>query len=135
MRATNLLDCNDNAGSPAKVMPWPESNNQGLYHDQGSQHFTDRENVLQHTDCWLSMNPPDDRDISLYQNYYENNSSNICVAHYPASNHNTLHANVYVAPGSEWPAAAKAIMSNAGLSSRFAMPPTVSSSSDRKSYR
>ena len=88
-------------------------------------------NALQHTDCRLSMDPPDGRDVLLDQNYYENNSSDICVAKYPASNNNTYQENVYVAPGSEWlpAAAAKRIILNVGLTStssssaRFAMPP------------
>lgn len=104
-------------------MPWPLSNNQGIYHDQGSAHFVDRHNVLANTDCWLSMNPPEDRDIFLDENFYQNNSSEICVAKYPASSNNTYSKNVYVAPGSEWPAAAKAIMANAGISPKFAPPP------------
>jgi|EP01046_Picozoa_sp_COSAG06_P051273 hypothetical protein len=52
-------------------------------------------------------------------------SSDICVAKYPVASNNTYRGNVYVAPGSEWPAAAKALMSNAGLSSRYATPPTA----------
>ena len=85
-------------GSPSKVMPWPLSNNQvsghpsapdlctpfrlptgrcaqALYHDQGSAGFVDSYNVLQHTDCWLSMNPPDDHDITLRRNFHDGNYS------------------------------------------------------------
>ena len=90
-------------GSPSKVMPWPFSNNQvgtpapltcalltcallfvstgrcaqALYHDQGSAGFVDSYNVLQHTDCWLSMNPPDDHDITLRRNFHDGNYSTV----------------------------------------------------------
>ena len=84
-------------GSPSKVMPWPLTNNQvglppilkcsspfrllaglcaqALYHDQGSAGFVDSYNVLQHTDCWLSMNPPDDHNITLMRNFHDGNYS------------------------------------------------------------
>ena len=50
---------------------------QALYHDQGSAGFVDSYNVLQHTDCWLSMNPPDDHEITLRRNFHDGNYSTV----------------------------------------------------------
>ena len=124
------LEGNWMVGDPAKLQPWPLANNQGLYHDQGSSGFLDTRNVIQQTDCWLSMNPPSDRNINVTGNWIDGNendtiASTICVALTPSE---TLQNNVKVKRGTKdvlWPAPARAAMANAGLTSRFPLPPAL----------
>ena len=124
------LEGNWMVGDPAKLQPWPLANNQGIYHDQGSTGFLDTRNVIQQTDCWLSMNPPSDQNINVSGNFIDGNendtiASTICVALTPTE---TVQNNVKVKRGTKdslWPAAARAVMANAGLTSRFPLPPTL----------
>lgn len=117
-------------GDPAKLQQWPLANNQGIYHDQGSSGFLDTGNVIQLTDCWLSMNPPSDQNINVSGNFIDGNendtiASTICVALTPTE---TVQNNVQVKRGTEdnlWPAMARAVMANAGLTSRFPLPPKL----------
>ena len=81
--------------------------------------------MLQHTDCWLSMNPPDDMNILVTANYADGGYSTICVATYPPANNNTVVNNTVVTRGQAWPDEAKAIMKNAGLSQQYPLPPGV----------
>ena len=126
----STLEGNWMVGDPAKLQPWPLANNQGLYHDQGSTGFLDTGNVIQQTDCWLSMNPPSDQNINVSGNFIDGNendtiASTICVALTPSE---IVQNNVKVTRGTKdnlWPALARAAMANAGLTSRFPLPPTL----------
>jgi hypothetical protein len=72
------------------------------------------------------MNPPDDHNITVSGNWHDGNFSQICVHPYPASSGNLVANNTLVSPGSRWPAAAEAIISNAGPTARYPLPPVAS---------
>jgi hypothetical protein len=87
-----------------------------IYHDEGSQHFTDTNNVVDKVTYWLSMSQ---KNIAyntvennyVYTDYLICNGSKGTSAHCNANNdvvlNNTFTAGV-------WPAAAQTIMNNAG---------------------
>ena len=95
---------------------WPRSNNQAIYHDQGSAWFEDKGNVISNVDCWLSMCGYDPagcgiHDVHVTGNFADVGNSAICCCH---------GANVSFAPntritGGAWPEAARRTMAVAGL--------------------
>ena len=76
------------------------------------------------------MNPPSDQNINVSGNFIDGNendtiASTICVALTPTE---TVQNNVQVKRGTEdslWPAPARAVMANAGLTPRFPLPPKL----------
>ncbi len=87
-----------------------------LYHDEGSQHFTDTYNVVGKVTYWLSMSQTNIAYNTVEHNYVYTdylicNGSKGTSAHCNA-NHDVVTNNTFTA--GTWPAAAQTIMNNAG---------------------
>jgi len=88
----------------------------GLYHDEGSQHFTDTNNVVGKASYWLSMSQTNIA-FNTVENNYAYTDSVICnnskgtSAHCNANN-DVVKNNTFT--GGTWPAAAQTIINNAG---------------------
>jgi hypothetical protein len=87
-----------------------------IYHDEGSQHFTDTYNVVDKVTYWLSMSQTNIayntvQNNYVYTDYLICNGSKGTSAHCNA-NHDVVTNNTFTA--GVWPAAAQTIMNNAG---------------------
>ncbi len=87
-----------------------------IYHDEGSQHFTDTANVVGKVTYWLSMSQTNIayntvENNYVYTDYLICNGSKGTSAHCNA-NHDVVTNNTFTA--GNWPAAAQTIMNNAG---------------------
>lgn len=102
------------------------SNNQGIYHDQGSAYFLNSNNVVATTDCWISMCGYDGagcdiHDLHVSANFITDVEAaslrDVCCCHGQNINgHSSGSAGTQLAPvvaaanvvvnGSRWPAAA-----------------------------
>ncbi len=94
------------------------SDGRGLYHDEGSQHFTDTDNVVDKFTYWLSMSQTNIAYNTVQFNYVYSDSvicnngkgtSSRCNANNDVVNNNTF-------TNGNWPSAAQTIMKNAGQS-------------------
>jgi Right handed beta helix region len=88
----------------------------GLYHDEGSQHFTDTYNVIASVGHWLSMWETNIRYNTIEYNYVDvdNPYCNGGPSNQAACNVNQDVVKYNTFTNGNWPAAAKTIMSQAG---------------------
>ena len=87
-----------------------------IYHDEGTQHFTDTYNVVGKVTYWLSMSQTNIayntvENNYVYTDYLICNGSKGTSAHCNA-NHDVVKNNTFTA--GVWPAAAQTIINNAG---------------------
>jgi hypothetical protein len=100
----------------------------GIYHDQGSEYFTDSSNVIAGFWYWLQMDWNTGKSNTVANNTVKNNYADydqvLCAGSGSGSSAqcgfsgNTVNANTFT-NGGAWPAAATSIMSAAGLEAAY----------------
>jgi hypothetical protein len=85
----------------------------GLYFDEGSKHYTADHNVFSETGTWATGNwwgGENMGTLTVHDNWSTNNVSNVVNGEHG----NKVYANTVVS-GGNWPAAARTVMSSAGV--------------------
>lgn len=90
-----------------------DSTERGLYHDQGSAYFTDRDNVVRGARLyWLILWTPSIHDNDIQRCWHDTDNT------WNAGTNNTVANNAFVA-NDQWPGDALSVMQDAGLEPEF----------------